>query len=523
MKERENMKITNKIFLSATVALTLASSAHAGYPVTVIGNSDPGTLMQRAQEIAQWAKENAHMAMEAAKISKDYVKFGYDTMGILEDIKKNLEDTIYDRWFGGETGKYARKAVEQCLPDLPSFEWMFNYSANWDLGCISNILADAILKTQGKQINQAKTDVVGWVFGDEDDDVNVKGTNRKAGEVVNTYYLNADKKPHYTNLGFASMSIQNGAQSSTYDHTSNEKHNETDNAKTQKTNVNKVDVPTAAAQQRLDNTKGVTLAPEAKKDLTALVDNLNSGGLSPQDQASAIYEFQKKYPSIDPLPYLSSKQNVQNASGKDGDKYILGSSFIIVPSVTNEGQDNIVNYALNVLPENDASRNTARDLVKKSVDGIKKSRKIVEQQNSSASVSGYDPANLTEFMQKYINTATTSLLAYETGEAAMISFENTQKGKVEEAKNAKEGEPKIDDREKIAADMLQTRAIVSQLLILNQAVHSMHESLQTEVAISSKENKEILVEILNKQDITNGILRDLVGELKTLNAIMSKK
>ena len=71
--------------------------------------------------------------------------------------------------------------------------------------------------------------------------------------------------------------------------------------------------------------------------------------------------------------------------------------------------------------------------------------------------------------------------------------------------------------------MLQTRAIVSQLLILNQAVHSMHESLQTEVAISSKENKEILVEILNKQDITNGILRDLVGELKTLNAIMSKK
>lgn len=522
MKERKNMTIANKIFLSAVAALTLASSAHAGYPVTIIGNNDVGTLTQRAQEIAQWAKENAHMAMEAAKISKDYVKFGYDTMGILEDIKKNLEDTIYDRWFGGETGKYARKAVEQCLPDLPSFEWMFNYSANWDLGCISNILADAILKTQGKQINQAKTDVVGWVFGDEDDDVNVKGTNRKAGEVVNTYYLNADKKPHYTNLGFASMSIQNGAQPSTYDPARNNQDNTKNTASTQgATNKNIQD--TTAAQSRIDNTKGVTLAPEAKKDLTALVDNLNSGGLSPQDQASAIYEFQKKYPSIDPLPYLSSKQNVQNASGKDGDKYILGSSFIIVPSVTNEGQDNIVNYALNVLPENDASRNTARDLVKKSVDGIKKSRKIVEQQNSSASVSGYDPANLTEYMQKYINTATTSLLAYETGEAAMISFENTQKGKVEEAKNAKEGEPKIDDREKIAADMLQTRAIVSQLLILNQAVHSMHESLQTEVAISSKENKEILVEILNKQDITNGILRDLVGELKTLNAIMSKK
>lgn len=516
------MKIANKIFLSTAVALTLASSAHAGHSVTIIGNSDVGTLTQRAQEIAQWAKENAHMAMEAAKISKDYVKFGYDTMGILEDIKKNLEDTIYDRWFGGETGKYARKAVEQCLPDLPSFEWMFNYSANWDLGCISNILADAILKTQGKQINQAKTDVVGWVFGDEDDDVNVKGTNRKAGEVVNTYYLNADKKPHYTNLGFASMSIQNGAQSSTYDHTSNEKHNETDNSKTQKTNVNK-DVNTAAAQTRIDNTKGVTLAPEAKKDLDAFVQDITSGQIPPQEQAKAISDLQRKYPGVDPLLYLSNKQSVITASGKDGDKYILGSSFIIVPSVTNEGQDNIVNYALNVLPENDASRNTARDLVKKSVDGIKKSRKIVEQQNSSASVSGYDPANLTEFMQKYINTATTSLLAYETGEAAMISFENTQKGKVEEAKNAKEGEPKIDDREKIAADMLQTRAIVSQLLILNQAVHSMHESLQTEVAISSKENKEILVEILNKQDITNGILRDLVGELKTLNAIMSKK
>lgn len=516
------MKIANKIFLSTAVALTLASSAHAYGSTFIVGNSDPGTLMQRAQEIAQWAKENAHMAMEAAKISKDYVKFGYDTMGILEDIKKNLEDTIYDRWFGGETGKYARKAVEQCLPDLPSFEWMFNYSANWDLGCISNILADAILKTQGKQINQAKTDVVGWVFGDEDDDVNVKGTNRKAGEVVNTYYLNADKKPHYTNLGFASMSIQNGAQSSTYDHTSNEKHNETDNSKTQKTNVNK-DVNTAAAQTRIDNTKGVTLAPEAKKDLDAFVQDITSGQIPPQEQAKAISDLQRKYPGVDPLLYLSNKQSVITASGKDGDKYILGSSFIIVPSVTNEGQDNIVNYALNVLPENDASRNTARDLVKKSVDGIKKSRKIVEQQNSSASVSGYDPANLTEFMQKYINTATTSLLAYETGEAAMISFENTQKGKVEEAKNAKEGEPKIDDREKIAADMLQTRAIVSQLLILNQAIHSMHESLQTEVAISSKENKEILVEILNKQDITNGILRDLVGELKTLNAIMSKK
>lgn len=516
------MKIINKIFLSAAVALTLASSAHAYGSTFIVGNSDPGTLMQRAQEIAQWAKENAHMAMEAAKISKDYVKFGYDTMGILEDIKKNLEDTIYDRWFGGETGKYARKAVEQCLPDLPSFEWMFNYSANWDLGCISNILADAILKTQGKQINQAKTDVVGWVFGDEDDDVNVKGTNRKAGEVVNTYYLNADKKPHYTNLGFASMSIQNGAQSSTYDHISNKQHNETDNSDTQETNVNK-DVNTAAAQTRIDNTKGVTLAPEAKKDLDAFVQDIISGQIPPQEQAKAISDLQRKYPGVDPLLYLSNKQSVITASGKDGDKYILGSSFIIVPSVTNEGQDNIVNYALNVLPENDASRNTARDLVKKSVDGIKKSRKIVEQQNSSASVSGYDPANLTEFMQKYINTATTSLLAYETGEAAMISFENTQKGKVEEAKNAKEGEPKIDDREKIAADMLQTRAIVSQLLILNQAVHSMHESLQTEVAISSKENKEILVEILNKQDITNGILRDLVGELKTLNAIMSKK
>lgn len=516
------MKITNKIFLSAAVALTLASSAHANYVEASIVSDAPTTIAQQLKEIQQWAAENSHRALEAAKIGKDYVKFGYDTMGILEDIKKNLEDTIYDRWFGGETGKYARKAVEQCLPSLPSFEWLFNYSANWDLGCISNILADAILKTQGKQINQAKTDVVGWVFGDEDDDVNVKGTNRKAGEVVNTYYLNADKKPHYTNLGFASMSIQNGAQSSTYDHTSNEKHNETDNSKTQKTNVNK-DVNTAAAQTRIDNTKGVTLAPEAKKDLDAFVQDITSGQIPPQEQAKAISDLQRKYPGVDPLLYLSNKQSVITASGKDGDKYILGSSFIIVPSVTNEGQDNIVNYALNVLPENDASRNTARDLVKKSVDGIKKSRKIVEQQNSSASVSGYDPANLTEFMQKYINTATTSLLAYETGEAAMISFENTQKGKVEEAKNAKEGEPKIDDREKIAADMLQTRAIVSQLLILNQAVHSMHESLQTEVAISSKENKEILVEILNKQDITNGILRDLVGELKTLNAIMSKK
>ena len=41
------MKITNKIFLSAVAALTLTSSAHAGYPVTVIGNSDPGTIMQR--------------------------------------------------------------------------------------------------------------------------------------------------------------------------------------------------------------------------------------------------------------------------------------------------------------------------------------------------------------------------------------------------------------------------------------------------------------------------------------------
>jgi hypothetical protein len=516
------MTITNKIFLSAAVALTLASSAHANYVEASIVSDAPTTIAQQLKEIQQWAAENSHRALEAAKIGKDYVKFGYDTMGILEDIKKNLEDTIYDRWFGGETGKYARKAVEQCLPSLPSFEWLFNYSANWDLGCISNILADAILKTQGKQINQAKTDVVGWVFGDEDDDVNVKGTNRKAGEVVNTYYLNADKKPHYTNLGFASMSIQNGAQSSTYDHTSNEKHNETDNSKTQKTNVNK-DVNTAAAQTRIDNTKGVTLAPEAKKDLDAFVQDITSGQIPPQEQGKAISDLQRKYPGVDPLLYLSNKQSVITASGKDGDKYILGSSFIIVPSVTNEGQDNIVNYALNVLPENDASRNTARDLVKKSVDGIKKSRKIVEQQNSSASVSGYDPANLTEFMQKYINTATTSLLAYETGEAAMISFENTQKGKVEEAKNAKEGEPKIDDREKIAADMLQTRAIVSQLLILNQAVHSMHESLQTEVAISSKENKEILVEILNKQDITNGILRDLVGELKTLNAIMSKK
>lgn len=516
------MTIANKIFLSTAVALTLASSAHANYVEASIVSDAPTTIAQQLKEIQQWAAENSHRALEAAKIGKDYVKFGYDTMGILEDIKKNLEDTIYDRWFGGETGKYARKAVEQCLPSLPSFEWLFNYSANWDLGCISNILADAILKTQGKQINQAKTDVVGWVFGDEDDDVNVKGTNRKAGEVVNTYYLNADKKPHYTNLGFASMSIQNGAQSSTYDHTSNEKHNETDNSKTQKTNVNK-DVNTAAAQTRIDNTKGVTLAPEAKKDLDAFVQDITSGQIPPQEQAKAISDLQRKYPGVDPLLYLSNKQSVITASGKDGDKYILGSSFIIVPSVTNEGQDNIVNYALNVLPENDASRNTARDLVKKSVDGIKKSRKIVEQQNSSASVSGYDPANLTEYMQKYINTATTSLLAYETGEAAMISFENTQKGKVEEAKNAKEGEPKIDDREKIAADMLQTRAIVSQLLILNQAVHSMHESLQTEVAISSKENKEILVEILNKQDITNGILRDLVGELKTLNAIMSKK
>ena len=515
------MTITNKIFLSAAVALTLASSAHA-MEVGIVHDA-PTTIAQQLKEVQEWAAQNAHRALEAAKIGKDYVKFGYDTMGILEDIKKNLEDTIYDRWFGGETGKYARKAVEQCLPDLPSFEWLFNYSAHWDLGCISNILADAILKTQGKQINQAKTDVVGWVFGDEDDDVNVKGTNRKAGEVVNTYYLNADKKPHYTNLGFASMSIQNGAQPSSYDPNANLNKNEADNSLTKKISAETGPVNTAAAQSRLDNTKGVTLTPEEKKDLTTLADNLNSGGLSPQDQAAAIYEFQKKHPNIDPLPYLSSKQNVQNASGKDGDKYILGSSFIIVPSVTNEGQDNIVNYALNVLPENDASRNTARDLVKKSVDGIKKSRKIVEQQNSSASVSGYDPANLTEYMQKYINTATTSLLAYETGEAAMISFENTQKGKVEEAKNAKEGEPKIDDREKIAADMLQTRAIVSQLLILNQAVHSMHESLQTEVAISSKENKEILVEILNKQDITNGILRDLVGELKTLNAIMSKK
>ena len=98
MKERKNMKITNKIFLSAAVALTLTSSAHANYVEASIVSDAPTTIAQQLKEIQQWAAENSHRALEAAKIGKDYVKFGYDTMGILEDIKKNLEDTIYDRW-----------------------------------------------------------------------------------------------------------------------------------------------------------------------------------------------------------------------------------------------------------------------------------------------------------------------------------------------------------------------------------------------------------------------------------------
>lgn len=512
--------IKNKI-ISMVVALTLASSAHAT-TMTIAKDMDPEKIAHRLKEIQEWAAENAHRALEAAKIGKDYVKFGYDTMGILEEIKKNLEDTIYDRWFGGETGKYARKAVEQCLPALPSFEWLFNYSAHWDLGCISGILADAILKTQAKEINQAKTDVIGWVFGDEEQDVNIKGDDKKVRQVVSTYYINADKKPYYTNLGFPAITTHNGAQQTSYASDVNGQHNNSDNTKTKET-TDKTALQTADSQNRLDLTKGVTLKKEEQEAIKNLTTEINENNLKPDEIKKLIYDFQKKYPHIDPLPYLASKQNVQNASGNNGDKYILGSSYIIIPSVTNEGQDNTVSYALNVLPENDSSRQTASDLVKKSIDGIKKSRDVVEGQNPGVKVSSYDPANLTEFMQKYINAATSSLLAYQTSEAAMISFENTQKGKVEEAKNAKEGEPKIDDREKIAADMLQTRAIVSQLLIMNQAIHTLNESLQTEVAISSKESKAILTEIMNKQDITNGILRDLVGELKTLNAIMSKK
>ena len=509
-----------KILISSVLAASL--SYGSGFDGIIKGNTDPGELAQRLKEVQEWAAQNAHRALEAAKISKDYVKFGYDALGILEEIKKNLEDTIYDRWFGGEVGKYARKAVEQCLPALPNFQWLLNYSASWDLGCISNILVDAILQTQAKEINQVKTDVVGWVFGDEEEAVNIKGNNRRAGQVVNTYYINADEKPYYSNMGFVSTPIFNGAESSSYAPDKNNEANMKNTAKTQDTSNTNV-LHATAAQSRIDNTKGLTNSKEVDADLKNLKAEINNGKMSPDQQAQAIYEFQQKHKNVDPLPFLASKQNVQDASGNNGDKYILGSSYIIVPGVENSGQDNIVNYSLNVLPENDYSRTTARDLVKKTIDGIKKSKAIVQEQNPNVKASGFDPANLTEFMQKYINTATTSLLAYQTGEVAMISFENTQKGKAEEAKNAKEGEPKIDDREKIAADMLQTRAIVSQLLILNQAVHSMHESLQSEVAISTKENKEILVEILNKQDITNGILRDLVGELKTLNAIMSKK
>ena len=511
-----------KTIISIAAALTLASSAYAGtMPVAVVSDA-PTTIAQQLKEVQEWAAQNAHRALEAAKISKDYVKFGYDALGILEEIKKNLEDTIYDRWFGGETGKYARKAVEQCLPALPNFQWLLNYSASWDLGCISNILVDAILKTQAKEINQVKTDVVGWVFGDEEQNVNIKGSNRRAGQVVNTYYVNAEDKPYYSNMGFVSTPIFNGVESSSYAPDKNNEENRKNTAKTQNTSNANV-VRSTDAQSRIDITKGLTHSKEADADLKSLKERINTEEMTAEQQSQAIHEFQKKHKDVDPLPYLVGKQNVQDSSGNNGEKYILGSSYIIVPGVENGGQENIVNYSLNVLPQNDFSRKTASDLVKKTIDGIKKSREVVEKQNPSVSVSSYDPSNLTEFMQKYINTATTSLLAYQAGETAMISFENTQKGKVEEAKNAKEGEPKIDDREKIAADMLQTRAIVSQLLILNQAVHSMNESLQTEVAISAKDNREVLVEILNKQDITNGILRDLVSEMKTLNAIMSKK
>ena len=65
------MKITNKIFLSAAVALTLASSAHANYVEASIVSDAPTTIAQQLKEIQQWAAENAHMALEAAKISKD--------------------------------------------------------------------------------------------------------------------------------------------------------------------------------------------------------------------------------------------------------------------------------------------------------------------------------------------------------------------------------------------------------------------------------------------------------------------
>lgn len=514
------MILKNKILSIATV-LTLASSAYGMDEVGIVHDA-PTTIAQQLKEVQEWAAQNAHRALEAAKISKDYVKFGYDALGILEEIKKNLEDTIYDRWFGGETGKYARKAVEQCLPALPNFQWLLNYSASWDLGCISNILVDAILNTQAKEINQAKTDVIGWVFGDEEQNVNIKGNNRRAGQVVNTYHLTAENTPALENVGFVSNKIPLGASGSNYAPDDNKRSKESENAATVGA-LTKAGTESFASQQRIYSTTGRTYTNEEEKDIKQTVERITKDEMPVDERNKIIADFENKHPSIPLMPFITGKQGIQTASGNNGEKYILGSSYIIVPGVENSGQDNIVNYSLNVLPENDYSRTTARDLVKKTIDGIKKSKAVVQEQNPNVKASGFDPANLTEFMQKYINTATTSLLAYQTGEVAMISFENTQKGKAEEAKNAKEGEPKIDDREKIAADMLQTRAIVSQLLIMNQAIHSLHESLQSEIAISTKENKEILVEILNKQDITNGILRDLVGELKTLNAIMSKK
>lgn len=515
------MILKNKI-LSIAAALTLASSAYAGtMPVAVVSDA-PTTIAQQLKEVQEWAAQNAHRALEAAKISKDYVKFGYDALGILEEIKKNLEDTIYDRWFGGETGKYARKAVEQCLPALPNFQWLLNYSASWDLGCISNILVDAILKTQAKEINQVKTDIIGWVFGDEEQNVNVKGGNRKAGQVVNTYHLYAENTPALENVGFVTNKLPTGAIGSNYGPDDNKRSKEGENAGTVNA-LGKAGTEAFASQRRMYFTTGRTYTKEEEQDIKQTVEQVTGDNVSVDERNKIIAEFEKKHPGIPLLPFLTGAQDTQTINGNNGDKYVLGSSYIIVPGVENGGQENIVNYSLNVLPQNDFSRKTASDLVKKTIDGIKKSREVVEKQNPSVSVSGYDPSNLTEFMQKYINTATTSLLAYQAGETAMISFENTQKGKVEEAKNAKEGEPKIDDREKIAADMLQTRAIVSQLLIMNQAIHSLHESIQGEIAISTKENKEMIIEILNKQDITNGILRDLVGELKTLNAIMSKK
>jgi hypothetical protein len=446
--------------------------------------------------LAEWVLDGIK---DAAKVAADKAEFVFNVGLKLNEMKQNIENWLYEQIPWG-AGPKAKRIVDKCMKQLqiPDFNMLVN--AALPLECITGqvlqIAAQDMLGTT--QLSFSRLIGKSLKEGEKPRGVPAAALSATKDSANTVLDMETPPTPHMAPSRLDYEPAQYGISSANV---------------AQKQNVDAINsaakyAETIADQARVETNSAAFTRPEEKfltdKQKDKVVDILNMDDGEKKQEAIAKYEKEEKKSFLTSALALNT-EIVEKKSAKELEKqHDPGTrKLYIVPTMEmgdnpNKDKGAIPLTGLEICLSNDVAYYECKKAYQENAKGLKDALKKVNEGLSTAKAPGRlgeqdfkEIANLAE--TNGVTTISSAILAYYQSSLAMgaLSAANTEK---EQGKEGASGQ--MTDSEKLAAQSLQTKALMTQLLLINQNLADINENLSS-ILLSMSAKQATSMEQLN--------------------------